>query len=340
MAFIEVINFMKFSIIVPCYNVEKWIEKCMESVLEQNYQDWEMILVNDGSTDNTINILNEYASRDERIQVIIQKNMGVSSARNHGISMARGEYLLFLDGDDWYGEKDGLSEIANSLENEKSDIVVFHYRTFDDGVGSYSGAELAYLRKISGSECTGAEYLMNVLSENNIYPWYPWVYAFKKELLFKGNIRFNPEFFILEDMDIIWQIILKAKRVRVLDQAIYSYRIRGNSVSHSSSVISVKQMLDVCSQCIEKVNALDVSDDLKQLLKNNFSYTYFSILKHSGSGKKEDRQAIFKLLYDNRELMNYTIRKKNVFIRKLTHILGLRITAELLFMRQKLFQKY
>ena len=90
-----------FSIIVPCYNVEKYIEKTIKSILTQTFDDFELILVNDGSTDKTKNILDEYFQKDKRINVINKKNSGVSEARNEGIKIAVGKYIYFLDGDDY-----------------------------------------------------------------------------------------------------------------------------------------------------------------------------------------------------------------------------------------------
>lgn len=118
------------SIIVPIYNVEQYISKCIESILAQTYRDFELILVDDGSPDMCGTICDEYAKQDSRVHVIHQENKGVSAARNAGISLAKGEYISFIDGDD-YVEKDFFERIITQFTDEV-DCVCFGYNSVDD----------------------------------------------------------------------------------------------------------------------------------------------------------------------------------------------------------------
>ena len=106
------------SIVVPTYNNEKFIDKCVESILSQTYHEFELLIINDGSTDNTINVLQPYLKKEQRIKLHNTKNKGVSSARNLGISKAKGEYICFIDSDDWV-EKDYLSQFVSKIKNPK-----------------------------------------------------------------------------------------------------------------------------------------------------------------------------------------------------------------------------
>ena len=115
----------KFSIIVPVYNAEKYIEKCVKSILAQTYKNWELIIVNDGSTDHTDDICRYLHDQERRIQYIIKKNEGVSKARNVGVNVARGDILLFVDADDWV-EPDMLEMIADAWQPE-TDLLMFGY---------------------------------------------------------------------------------------------------------------------------------------------------------------------------------------------------------------------
>ena len=110
--------------ILPCYNVEKYIERCILSIINQSFKDWEAIFVDDGSTDNTGAIIDKYVSQDERFKVIHTKNQGVSSARNEGIAIARGEYLHFIDPDDWL-ETDCFKTCYQELKKTSADCVHF-----------------------------------------------------------------------------------------------------------------------------------------------------------------------------------------------------------------------
>ncbi|MCR5030680.1 MAG: glycosyltransferase [Selenomonadaceae bacterium] len=124
---------MRFSIITPVYNRENYIKRCVDSVLVQHFQDWEMILIDDGSTDSSYEMCCQYAKQDKRIRCVHQENAGAGAARNKGIALAQGEYILFLDSDDWY-EPECLEEIAKAIDAYQPDIVTFLLREwYEDG---------------------------------------------------------------------------------------------------------------------------------------------------------------------------------------------------------------
>ena len=137
----------KVSIIIPVYKVEKYLPDCLNSVLSQTFQDWEAICVNDGSPDNCGKILDEYAQRDKRIKVIIQENQGLSLARNNGLKQAKGEYILFLDSDDFIYPQ--LLEICVSLaEKENAQMVSFSFtKNGDENLDSAPTYNLNTLKK-------------------------------------------------------------------------------------------------------------------------------------------------------------------------------------------------
>ena len=119
------------SVIIPVYNVEEYLRECIDSVLNQTFSDFEVILVNDGSTDSSGEICDEYVEKDERVTVIHQKNGGLSVARNIGLSEANGKYVYFLDSDDYISEN-ALATLLNIAENDSSDIVFFDAVSFTD----------------------------------------------------------------------------------------------------------------------------------------------------------------------------------------------------------------
>ena len=129
---------MKFSIIIPVYNVEHYLRECLDSVLNQTFSDWEAICVNDGSTDGSVLVLDEYASIDERIIVITQSNAGTAAARNTGLKVAKGDYIFFLDGDDWL-ESNTLQSIADQLDGE--DVLCFSGRRYFEELKEYHQAD-------------------------------------------------------------------------------------------------------------------------------------------------------------------------------------------------------
>lgn len=126
----------KVSVIIPVYNVEQYLSRCLDSVISQNFNDMEIICINDGSKDASLRILEEYAGKDSRIVIIDKKNAGVSAARNDGIAAAKGEYLAFLDGDDFW-EADCLTKIYQEAKHNHSDIVIFESYLFDGELKSF-----------------------------------------------------------------------------------------------------------------------------------------------------------------------------------------------------------
>ena len=126
----------KISIIVPVYNVEIYLRECFDSIVNQTFKDFEVICINDGSTDNSLEILNEYAARDERFVVLSQENQGQGVARNKGVELARGEYIQFIDPDDWI-ELNMLETLYVFAKDHHSQVVKFNYTDYNDYSGKY-----------------------------------------------------------------------------------------------------------------------------------------------------------------------------------------------------------
>ena len=122
----------KISLIVPVFNVEKYVSKCLDSLVAQTLKDIEIICVDDCSTDNSLQIIEKYASKDSRIKILHKENEGVSAARNDGIKMASGDYILFWDGDD-FAEKETCEELLHTMEENNVDTVVYGYYRYKDG---------------------------------------------------------------------------------------------------------------------------------------------------------------------------------------------------------------
>lgn len=124
----------KFTVIIPVYNVAAYLAKCIDSVLKQEFKQYEVILIDDGSTDESGTICDKFAEQDKRIVVIHQKNKGLSAARNIGIENAKGEYILFLDSDDYWHDSSALNIIYSRLNVSNADILSFNYMKFCDDV--------------------------------------------------------------------------------------------------------------------------------------------------------------------------------------------------------------
>ena len=186
---------IKFSIIVPVYNVEKFLRESLDSIVAQTLKDFEVICVNDGSTDNSLEILNEYANNDSRIKVISQENQGQGVARNNAIDIAQGEYLLFVDPDDFI-ESNTLEVLYNKFHETDVDIIQFDYATCKED-GTHKRVE-TFKKRLK-------KYFNYSIKNNQIFNWHEikkknlekmflviWDKAYKTSFIKEHNIKFAP----------------------------------------------------------------------------------------------------------------------------------------------------
>ena len=209
----------KVSVIVPVYNVEQYIDKCLKSLVDQDFEDYEVIVVNDGSPDNSQKIVDEYTKKYPKIiKSYIKKNGGVSSARNYGITKAKGEYITFVDSDD-YVAKEYLDELYNTAVNEKSDIVVCNmYAQTGEKTEVMTG-----LLKYSNDDIKNAMISIPAV----------WNKLFKRSLFIENNVSF-PEKLLAEDLAVVTRILCNVNKISYIEKPLYYYLIRTNSLSHQT----------------------------------------------------------------------------------------------------------
>lgn len=217
------------SIIVPVYNVEQYVSRCINSILNQSYQNLEIILINDGSTDGTLAILRHFEKTDLRIKVIDQTNFGVSSARNHGIEKAMGDYIMFVDGDDWI-DTDMIFSLLQLIDGYKADIACSSF-VFD----SITLSKKRYVNSnFSSYELKGEEALVHYLRGNHLWASVcSRLYA--ASFIKKHNFRFDTNMFIGEDGYFSLQVMSKASNIVICACPFYHILVRPSSVTRSCS---------------------------------------------------------------------------------------------------------
>ena len=215
----------KFSIIVPVYNVEKYIKKCLDSIFAQTEKDFEVIVVNDGTKDNSMDIVKDY-----KVTIINQENQGLSAARNNGLKKARGDYIIFLDSDD-YLEKDTLKEIKKSLTNDP-DIVRFQIREVFEFKEAIDYEEQPFTNK-SGEEAFSLIAKYHFV-EN------AWCYAIKRSYYQKEKFTFRKGT-IHEDYGLIPLVIIKANTVNSISYIGYNYVQRQGSIMSTKNYEKTKK---------------------------------------------------------------------------------------------------
>lgn len=238
------------SVIVPVYNSEKFIKKCIDSILNQTFQNFELILVNDESKDNSLEILNGYSKNDNRIIVIDQKNTGPGLARNAGLKIARGKYVMFIDSDD-YIDEDYIEKHFTKIKNDKLDIVVSGFKKVDN-----NGNILSFERKLKNGEF--AKYVvMGPVSK-----------IYRKDFLDKYSIQFT-DTCASEDIQFNIKAFNSGAKVDTIPYVGYNYVYNENSVSNT-----IHKDFD------EKLNMIEFLNSINYKTISNVKLNQYFIVRH------------------------------------------------------------
>ena len=215
------------SVIIPVYNTEKYLSYCLDSVINQTYRNLQIIVVDDGSVDNSVEVIQSYVNTDSRIQLLKKKNGGQSSARNLGLRNALGKYIVFLDSDDIL-DLSAIQILYSEAESKKTDIVYFDADVFFDDPKDFDKNKVSYYQRSSSYGCnTGKQMLCEMLGNNN-FTDSACLMLYRKEFLDSSNLTFF-EGMYYEDCLFSITAMLKAKYVSHINKKLYLYRVHENS---------------------------------------------------------------------------------------------------------------
>ena len=215
------------SVILPIYNVSQYLRECLDSIINQTYSNLEIIAVNDGTTDDSVYILEEYSKSDKRIKIVHQKNQGLATTRNTGFKNSTGAYIYFMDTDDII-EKTLIEDALGFADKEKCDIVTFEHIEFSGKLnfGYISEKQIKDNQIYDGEDLL--DHYLNIKKNN----WVPiWMYVFKRDFLIQSELEFKEGGINHEDVLFTPQIILKSEKIGYLKHAYYYYRQRPNSIT-------------------------------------------------------------------------------------------------------------
>lgn len=240
-----------FSIIVPIYKVEAFLPQCIDSVLQQDYEDFELILVDDGSPDNCLRICDEYAQRDMRIRVLHENNSGVSEARNAGVDLSQGEYIIFLDGDDYLTERALKSAYSLLVDDDEPDLLMRNFVSlFSNGDTELS---TFHLTPDCGSNIDYTEILTTALEEHNEIPWTAWRNIYKTSVVRDNNVRFERGLVDAEDCAFFMEYVKHVTSYAVMNYPLVNYRVlRAGSITASPNYAAIMAQLRVFSRCFSE----------------------------------------------------------------------------------------
>lgn len=268
---------IKISVIIPVYNSELYLEKCFNSITNQTLQEIEIIFINDGSFDNSLKILNDFSKMDLRVKVITQKNRGVSSARNIGIDNAVGEYLIFIDPDD-YVDYDMLEVLYSSCKEKKYDVVIFNYIKHNllNGSNEYKNV-LTGIPLVNNNILDTIKEELIVKQENG----YVWNKMYKTNIIKKNKLYFDDEITMREDLLFNLEFFKYANNAQYIEKNFYHYLIRENSAiskMHKKLFFMIKKIYNRTIQCIENYD-ISKNSNLIQEVNIRYSELIFNSIK-------------------------------------------------------------
>lgn len=246
------------SIIIPIYNTGKYLKKCLDSIVNQSYRNLEIILINDGSTDNSLNICNEYKKKDNRIKVLNKKNEGVSSARNDGIELSTGKYIVFIDPDDYVSNKH-IEMLYDCIINNNVDLVI------SNGIDVLEDGTILKNKITNNFFMTKEQCLKELLIDkkfNNVC----WGNIYKKEILRK--CKFNCNYRIAEDLDFLYKYIKNLNSAYFLGENTYYWLKREGSATNSKYTDKWNDELEICKYIINDTS--NISEVLNKYAKGKY----------------------------------------------------------------------
>ena len=291
---------MLFSIIVPVYNAEKTLCDCLKSIQMQTFPHFEVLLVDDGSSDNSLDICRQYAERDQRFVVFHQDNEGPSAARNVGLEHASGAYVTFVDSDDAL-EKDYLSSLYHTFLSSDADVVFMGYIEYDS---RKKDMQMIHCPKKDKRDYYGQ---LAYLSSKGLFG-YTWIKAFKKQVI--GKRRFRRDISLFEDEIFTCEVMKVCKKIEILPRAVYIYRRYETETLMDKTRADYVYLQDLVYQAWESMlgtcsNKKEILQQRANMLAVNCKYYYF------------ERKISIKLLYDLQDSFFTLVRNKKWFVIKI-----------------------
>lgn len=318
---------MFLSVIIPVYKVENYLKKCIESIIVQELSSFEIILVDDGSPDSCPEICDVYSENYPFIKVIHKKNGGLSSARNAGLKIATGKYVMFLDSDDWWSPAVNMQSILKKVE-KYPDVEMFLLASVDyvEGDGYYKRKEHENFKKINTNSIE--TYYHDLLVNGNLE-----VHAatkiLKREFLYKNNLFFK-EGIISEDNEWMLRLLRFLKRVVIIDEPLYVYRAgRLGSITNTIELKNVSDVLDIVKMSI-LFYCLHSEHALKKYELCYCAYLWFSALGLSDQLSKQEREGLKEKFKKTSCVCSYSNSPKTKLAYIVFRVCGLDITTKIL----------
>ena len=314
---------MRLSVIIPVYNVEQYLQNCVQSVLTQTYQDLQVILVDDGSTDSSGILCDQLAQQDSRIQVVHKVNGGLSDARNAGLKVATGDYVAFLDSDDVYLQADGLAQLMAVAQAEQLDVLLFQaVDIYPHRQSARKAYDTDYLATHTGIE------VFHQLVRTQSFNMSACFQLIRRDLLEQHQIYFEKGL-LSEDVDWSLRLWRYVSKVRAINLPLYGYQHRDGSISTTYTIRNLRSYEHIFAQFVKLYQERVVNDATEYYWHTTMGYLaqmYTSCLYAYGQIDRKDKKEAYAILLQYASLLNHTISAKSNRVVKLKRVVGLRMT--------------
>ncbi len=308
---------MFFSIVVPIYNVEKYLAECIESVLVQSFGDYELILVDDGSKDASPQICDEYSRKDDRIKVIHKVNGGLSDARNVGTAVAQGEYIVYIDSDDYVDDNAFLTKIYDKAKGG-CDIVVYKFKKYYESTKEFGECTFDFSRLDDYD--TIASRVKYLVTQNAFY-CSAWSKVVRRKLLVDNKIEFEKGL-LGEDQEWYYHILLKAKTIEGVDEAFIVYRQRENSITTSTKLKNLTDCIYVLKKWKESIENDVLDSEYREALLHSLGKLFCNLMIAYSRCKDRERKACYDDIKAMRGLLKYNANPRTRFFSRIYRLIG------------------
>ena len=318
---------MKISIIIPIYKVEAYLRECVDSVLNQTYRDLEIILVDDGSPDGCPAICDEYGQKDSRVKVIHKPNGGLSDARNVGLQSATGDYVVFLDSDDYYNNKEFIARAAEKLAANPVDFLCHQRQKFVDGHDDQMKQPRPYSQEEENEHDYGT--LVEKLSTHDHLDASACMKVIRCQFLIENQLWFKKGMYS-EDVDWYMRVLLMAKSMSVTNDKAYCYRLRAGSISHSLKLKNLQDLFSSVENYAEQARKIS-NHELGNGILNYLAYQYFIVMGLTSAFLKGDeKKYMLEKVKKYKWVTKYASSLKTQKSVKLLMLCGFKITSFIL----------
>ena len=315
---------MKVSFILPIYNVEKYLSECVESILVQTYSDFEILLVDDGSPDNCPALCDEWARKDDRIKALHKPNGGLSDARNYGLEHAQGDYVVFVDSDDFWVNKDCLENLMNVVDvHPECDFIGFNCSYYYSDTKTFK-KWVAYDESLS--KPTDKDTVLCSLVASGTFPMSACLKIIKRKSLSEINLHFIKGL-LSEDIPWFINLLEGAKKCMFINDYIYAYR-QGvvGSISNSFSVRNFNSILRIIDNELQKLEGRTFNEKTKDYIKSFLAYELCICLGGLGQLEKSVRNEYYEKLKPYKWLLKFCQNPKVKKVSILNSLVGFRLT--------------